>query len=790
MIINYLKITLRYLWRYKLYSFINIFGLAVGLTCALLIMLWVQDELSFDQFHSNSDNIYRIEQDQVYDGDKYHVNVTPWPCVPSWKADVPEVIDATRAGFVGGRSFRFGDKTFVENNVIAVDPSFFTIFDFELVRGDANSVMNDPFSVVIDEPTALKYFGDDDPIGQVLTVDAQYDLTISGVIEKAPRNSSFAPQILVSIDFAKDLGEYNEGWGNNSIRSYALLIDNADLSEVNRKLTEVVNNHRDEESLTTYMVNRLTRVHLHGYFGFTSNGQAVTRLYIFSIIAGFVLLIASINFMNLSTARSANRAREIGIRKVVGAYRRNLIFQFLGESLLLTLFAVILSLGLIFYLLPIFNSISGKMLSTSVLLEPNFILGLIIITLLTGLFSGSYPAFFLSAYRPVNVLKGNTTRGSNQNLRKALVILQFTLSITLIIATIVIHEQLNYSKSKDLGFDKENVIAVNINGDKKNKYEALRQELLQYPQILSMTASSHSPINIGSNSGGADWEGKDPDQSLIVSMSAVNFDYTETLKIPIIEGRSFSREYGSDQTNDDGGGAFIINREMAKMIGKESVVNETLRFIGVEGPIIGVMEDFHFKSMRQKIEPLAIVIAPEWFNTALIRLNPQDEDQALSIVEEVWGQVYPGLPFEYEFLDQGFDMIYRGDNTIEKLVRYLASIAIIIAYLGLFGLASFSAEQRKKEIGIRKVLGASMTHLVSLLTLQFAKWVLVACAIAFPLAYYGLTRYLQSFAYRVDLGAGPFLIAGAVAILITMFTVSYQAAKASLANPIESLKYE
>ena len=787
---NYLKITFRYLWRYKVYSFINIFGLAVGLACALFIMLWVQDELSYDQFHSNSENIYRIEQDQVYDGAKYHVNVTPWPCVPSWKADIPEVIDATRAGFVGGRSFRYGDKSFVENNMIAVDPSFFTIFDFELLRGDVNSVMNDPFSIVIDEPTAIKYFGDEDPIGKVLIVDTQFNLTVSGVIEKAPRNSSFAPKILVSIEFAKDLGEYNEGWGNNNIRSYALLTENADINEVNRKLTDVVNNHRDEESQTTYMANLLTRVHLHGYFGFDNNGQAVTRLYIFSIIAGFVLLIAAINFMNLSTARSANRAREIGIRKVVGAHRKDLIFQFLGESLLLTLFAVLLALVMIFLLLPIFNSISGKMLSTSVLLQPNFILGLVCITLLTGLFSGSYPAFFLSAYRPVNVLKGNTTRGNNQILRKALVILQFTLSVALIIATIVIHQQLNFSKSKDLGFDKENVIAVNINGDKKLKYEALRQELLQYPQILGITASSHRPTNIGSNSGGADWEGKDPDQSLIVSMSSVNYDYTETLKIPIIEGRSFSREYGSDLASGDGGGAFLINQEMAKMIGKESIVNETLRFLGIEGPIVGIMEDFHFKSMRQKIEPLAMIIAPEWFNTGLIRLNPGDEDQALSIIEEVWDQVYPGLPFEYEFLDQGFDMLYRADNTIEKLVRYLAIIAIIIAYLGLFGLASFSAEQRKKEIGIRKVLGASMAHLISLLTLQFAKWVLVACAIAFPLAYYGLSKYLQSFAYRVELGAGPFLIAGALAIVITLLTVSYQAAKASLANPVNALKYD
>jgi len=752
-------------------------------------MLWVQDEMSYDQFHSNSKKLYRIEQDQVYDGEKYHVNVTPWPCVPAWKEEIPEVIDVTRAGFVGGRSFRYGDNAFVEDNVVAVDPSYFTMFDFELLRGNRESVLLDPFSVVLDEVTATKYFGDKDPIGEVLIVDTQYNLTVSGVLKKAPRNSSFAPAMLVSIDFAKDLGDYNEGWGNNSIRSYALLSESANLEDVNRKLTEVVNNHRDEETQTKYMANLLTRIHLHGYFGFGNSSEAVTRLYMFSIIAGFVLLIACINFMNLATARSANRAREIGIRKVVGAHRKDIILQFLGESLLLTLFAVMLSLGMIILLLPVFNSISGKMLSSSVMLQSDFILGLVATTMITGLFAGSYPAFFLSAYRPVKVLKGNTSQGKSHTLRKVLVILQFTLSITLIIATMIINQQLNYSKTKDLGFDKENVIALSINGDKKDKYEALRQELLQYPQIQGITASSHRPSNIGSNSGGADWDGKDPEQSLIVSMSSVDFDYTETMKIPVAEGRSFSREYGSDLARE-GGGAFLINEELAKIIGKESILDQTLRFIGVEGPIIGVMQDFHFKSMRQRIEPLAIVIAPEYFSQVLIRLNPEDVTGAVAIVNKVWDQVYPGIPFEHIFLDQDFEMLYRADNAIEQLVKYLAIVAIIIAYLGLFSLASFSAEQRRKEIGIRKVLGASMANLMGLLTLQFAKWVLIACAIAFPLAYFSLSRYLQNIAYRVELGVGPFLIAGMLAIIITLLTVSYQAAKASMANPVDSLKYE
>ncbi|NQV14987.1 ABC transporter permease [bacterium] len=790
MIKNYLKITLRNLWRFKGYSFINIFGLAIGLTCCLLIMLWVQDELSFDQFHKNSDVLYRVEQDQYYGGESYHVNVTPWPCVPSWKEEIPEVVEATRYGYCGGRSFRYGDHSFTEYGVMAVDPDFFSMFDFKLLKGNKNSLMLDPFSVVINEAIATKYFGETNPIGQVLSVDEQYNLTVTGVLETVPQNSSYQPEILVSMDFAKDLGNYQEEWGNNSIQSFLLLHENSDLLEVNRKLTEVVNNHRDEVSETKFMVGSLERIHLYAYFGFSNSGQAVTNIYIFSIIAGFVLLIACINFMNLSTARSASRAREIGIRKVVGAYRSNLIAQFLGESLLLTFIAVLISLGFVYLLLPTFNTISGKILTESILLKPDFLFGLLIITLFTGLIAGSYPALFLSGYRPVKVLKGNMSHGKSQSLRKILVIFQFSLSIGLTIATAVLHQQLSYSRTRALGFDEENVISVGINGDKKNSYEAFRQELLQIPEVLGVTASSHRPTNIGSNSGGIEWEGKDPDHTLIVSMSSVDFDYAETMKIPMAEGRTFSRDFLSDKPSDDGGGAFMINEELAKIIDKDEIVGQLLEFGGIEGPIVGVMKDFHFKSIHQQIEPLAIFIAPQWYNNVLIRLIPGDSAPALATVTEVWNRVFQGAPFEHRFLDQDLEMMYRADVAMGKLVKYFAFLAVIIACLGLFGLASFTTEQRKKEIGIRKVLGASTAHLIYLLTSQFMKWVMISCAVAFPLAYWGLTQYLHSYAYRIELGAGTFIIAGFLAMVIALITVSYQAARASLANPVDSIKYE
>jgi len=788
MIRNYFKIAFRNIWRHKGYSFINIFGLAIGLACCLLILLWVQDELGYDTFHAQANNLYRVEQDQDYSGRLYHVNVTPWPCIPAWKEEIPEVVDATRYGWCGGRSFRFGEKSFMENEVQAVDPAFFTMFDYPLIKGNRNTILDDPHSVVINEETAEKYFGEANPIGQVLTVDNQFQLTVTGVLGKASRSSILDPVILISIEFAKDLDSYNEGWGNNSIISFVLLQENTESSLINGKLTAVVNNHRSENSHTKFSVRPITDVHLRGYFGFSDSGQTIVYIYIFSIIAGFVLLIACINFMNLATARSANRAREIGIRKVVGAQRKNLIYQFIGESLILSFLAAVVALLFVNLLLPAFNDIASKEIDVSALLQGNFIMGLLIITLITGIIAGSYPALFLSAFRPVKVLKGQLTTGRSYTLRKVLVIFQFTLSILLTVGTLVIYQQLNFMRSKDLGFNQEHVIAVGIRGDIGKSYESLKAELSQVPQVLGVSASSHRPTNIGSNSGGVDWDGKDPELELVVGMSSVDFDYIETMGITMVEGRAFSKEFLTDLATNDNI-AFIINETLARIIDKESIINENLQFLGDEGPIIGVMKDFHFRSVHNEIEPLAIFVYPEWFSTMLIRLAP-GHSTSLAAVEKTWNRVLPNAPLDYRFLDEDLEWMYRIEIGMSKLVKYFSILAIIIACLGLFGLASFTAEQRTKEIGIRKVLGASAANLVMLLSNQFTKWVLIANVIAFPIAYLILSKYLENYAYRIDLGVGPFLLAGVLALVIALITVSLQAVKAALANPVDALKYE
>ncbi len=789
MLTNYLKITFRNIWRQKGYSFINIFGLAIGLACCLLILLWVQDELSIDRFHTNADHLYRVEQDQSYGGQPYHVNVTPWPCIPVWNEEIPEIIEATRYGWCGGQPYSYDGKTFIEDDVQVIDPAFFTMFDFPLQSGDPATVLSDPYSVILNTDTAEKYFGDEDPMGKVITVDNQHQLTVTGVLEKTPHNSIIQPVILVSMEFARTLGSYNEGWGSNSIRSYILLDDHANLSDVNRKLTDVVNNNREEESPTVYMAAPLVDVYLHSYFGFSDSGQAIVYVYIFSIIAAFILLIACINFMNLSTARSASRAREIGIRKVVGAQRSGLIYQFLGESAILSLLSAIIALIFVYLLLPVFNEISGKEIVVSALLSRDFIIGLLVITLITGLVAGSYPAIFLSAFRPVKVLKGNLSTGRSQLLRKILVIFQFSLSIILTITTMIIYQQLNYMRSKDLGFDQEQVISVGIRGDIGKSYPALKTELAKLPQVLGVTASSHRPTNIGSNSGGADWDGKDPELKLVVSTNSVDFDFIETMKIKMASGRAFSREFPTDQA-DSNHIAFIINETMGRIMGKESVVGENLRFVGGEGPIIGVMKDFHFQAVRDEIEPLAIFIAPEWFGCMLVRLAPGDLPSSLTAVEEAWRRVLPDYPMDYRFLEEDLEWMYRIETGMSQLLKYFSILAIIIACLGLLGLASFTAEQRTREIGIRKVLGASVSDLVLLLSGQFTKWVLLANLIAFPAAYLLLNKYLENYAYRIDLGILPFILAGFMALLIAWITVSFQAVKAALANPVEALKYE
>ena len=796
---SYLKIALRNLQSHKGHSFINIIGLAIGMACCILILLWVQDELSSDRFHEKTKHLYRVEQDYNYSGELYHVNVTPHPMAPALKEEIPEIVDATRYVWTDGVLLRYGEKTFFEDGVRVVDPSFLQMFTFQLIKGDKNIALKEPFSLVISEEMAEKYFGDEEPIGKTILVNNQYDFTVTGVMKNMPDNSYLKFDLLMPYDYLLKTGRTNPSWSGNSILTFVQLHEHAAISEVNEKISVVHHKHsaatiQDAEELKRFSesprvecsVMSYTQIRLHAYFGYGRPMGDIQYVYIFSIIAIFVLLIACINFMNLATARSANRAQEIGMRKVVGASRHSIIRQFLGESILLTLIALVFAIMIVSLLLPTFNKISGKALSSNVLGNWQILVGMFVISLVTGIIAGSYPAIFLSAFKPAKVLKGALKSGTKSSaLRRMLVVVQFSLSIFLIIGTGIVYNQVQFMRSKKLGYDKEHLLYIPMRGEISNYYAALKNKLKNNSRILGVTASFDNPSNLGSNSSGADWDGKDPQQELTIGFNFVDFDFIETMKIELAEGRSFSREFATDTTE-----AFLVNEQVVKLMGEESAVGKRFTFMGRQGKIVGVMKNFHYQSIREIIEPMAMMIAPRNTSVILIRISPQDIAGAMDFIEATWKKVIPNYPFEYTFLDEDFDDMYHAEQRMEALLKYFSIFAIFIACLGLFGLASFTAEQRRKELGIRKVLGASVPEIMMLLSKEFTRWVLVANLIAWPMAYIIMNRWLQSFAYRTNVEIGTYFLAMTIAFAVAMMTVSYHSIKAALANPVESLRYE
>ena len=787
MLKNYLKIALRNIRKHPGYSVINIAGLAIGLACCLFILIWVLDELSYDKFHENAPYLYRVEENQYYSGRVYHVTVTPYPLAPALKADFPEIIEATQYVGVGGQLIRYGEKAFFETGIRAVAPAFFRMFTFPFVKGDSVTALDDPFSLVISEDIAEKYFGEEDPIGKAFSINNRYDMKVTGVMKNVPDNSYLQFDMVLPYALLEKVGAVSNSMGSNSIATFVQLQKGASLQQVNDKIRGFIKKHVPD-SVTELELALYSRIHLHQYFGYGRDMGQIKYVYMFSVIALFVLLIACINFMNLSTARSANRAKEVGVRKVAGALKSHIIRQFYGESVIYAFIALAFAVIIVVLLMSPFNNLSGKELSLGILGSGMILAGFIGVTLFTGLVAGSYPALFLSSFQPVKVIKGSLKSGAGSSLfRRILVVIQFALSIFLIIGTVVVYNQLQYMKNRDVGFDREHLVYIPMRGQTGRFYTALKDALVRDSRILGVTGSSHLPSHIGSNSGGADWDGKDPDQVVLIGMSSVDYDYLETTRIELTEGRSFSKEYGTDQTE-----AFVVNEEVAQLMGKESVVGERFSFAGRDGRIIGVMKNFHYESFRNKIEPLAIYMRPaaEGFYYTLIRIPPENISASLDFVRETWQKVVPDFPFEYRFLIDDFEYYYRSEERMGGLLKYFSILAVFIACLGLFGLASFTAEQRTKEIGIRKVLGASAPQITLLLCREFFVLVLLANIISWPVAYFVMRNWLQDFAYRTSLGVFTFVLAMVLALVIALLTVSFQAVKAAVANPVDALKYE
>lgn len=784
---NYLKTALRNFWRQKTYSSINMVGLSVGLACSFLIFLWVKHELSYDQFHEHGAQIHRVMRNYSSNNKIYTWSATPMPLAKVLEEEYPEVTHAILTTWTQKKLLSKADKVFRENGIYA-SPAFFEVFTFPIIQGSSQTALSEPNAIAISEGLARKYFGTDwaskSIIGQSLTLNHRKDYTVQAVFKDVPSNSSLGFKfVLPMADYLADK-KWLEHWGNNSLRMYVKLQEGVVLADFNAKVEKVILKYHKSARATVFLQPFLD-MHLYSEF---KNGKLVgggiEYVRLFTVVALFILLIACINFMNLATARSTQRAREVGVRKAVGASKLRLAGQFMGESMLMTVFAAILALGLVELLLPQFNEMTRKSLVAD-WLDINTLPVFLGIALLTGLLAGSYPAFYLSGFNPVTILRGAFKAGAGAGfLRQGLVTFQFALTILLIIGTLTVYEQMTYIRGKNLGLDRENLITMTLEGPIKKQYDVFKQELLRLPGIQMVTASNQNPLSVGNSTSDPKWQGKDPEAELLFHIINSNFDFVETMKMNVIQGRSFDKAFASDTSS------YVINAEMARVMDMDNPVGTTLKFWGDEGQIIGVVDDFHFSSLYSSFEPLIIRLDPPETWRLYVRTGEGQTDAALASLETVFKKFNANYPFEYRFMDEDFERMYRKEKLMGSLALSFAILAIFISCLGLFGLASFTAEQRTKEIGVRKVLGASVSNLILLLSKEFLRLVAVAFVFAAPMAYYLMSGWLDDFAYRINLGGGVFVFAGLLAFVIAWATVSYQAFKVASANPITSLRYE
>ena len=777
MLKNYLKIALRNFIRNRSLSLLNITGLAIGMAASILILLWVIDEWSVDMFHENLDELYRVYEKQDYAGrDPLLVYNTPGPLAPALAENFPEFKNTARFSPVWSQLvFRKHDKLFHETEGYFADPQTLDMFTFEFISGRPENALTTPDAILLTREMAEKYFGDTDPLGKAITINNEYEFTVTGVLDK-PLNSHFRYDFIITFEtnIGRFRGTTGESWNSNSFFTYVQIDPATDHKETESKVTDFIRDHQEQTGL---YLEPLKRSHL---FNIWDSG-AIHNIRIFTIVALLILLIACVNFMNLSTARSARRSREVGLRKVAGGTRSQIAAQFLGESVLFSLFALMISLVLVEILVPGFNQLTGKELSINIL-SPSIFTGLLIIAVFTGIISGSYPALFLSSFKPVNVLKGNQASGS-KSFRRALVVFQFALSVSLIISTLTIGRQMNYIRDKHLGFQKEDIVTLHTSANTAGNMSLLMRELETVPGVRMISASNNYPSRIGNSTYGIDWEGKDPDDRVLFNFLHTDFGFIETFGMKMHSGRSFSRELSSDST------AYIINEEAARFIGGE-VIGKPFNMWGTDGEIIGVVKDFHFQSLRQKIAPLVIRINPTLAHLVHVHLYPGNILPTMAGIEEVWKRVCPDEPVHYQFFDQQFDSVYRAEQRVSRLFIWFSALALAISCLGLFGLASYMAEQKTREIGVRKVFGADVAHILILMVKEFFKWVLVAILIGMPVAWYFMESWLDNFAYRAGQGFYPYFLASVAAMGIMLLTVSYQALRAALSNPAISLRHE
>ena len=788
MALNKLKQSFRILLKEKRITLINIAGLSISLACALFMLLWVQHELSYDRFHEDYERLYRVEEDQYYsNAEPYHVNVTPHVSGPVWKEEVPEIEEQCRLAFMSGHLLSQGDVKFFEDGILSVDSSFFSMFTFQLKYGNFDGVLREPNTMVITEEISKKYFGENNPVGKSILVNQENPFTISAVIFDPPDNSILGFKVLFPWNYIEGQDRYSDSWGNNSILTIVKLQEGSVDTIVNRKITDVTNIYKEDNTID-FSVASFSGIHLHSYFGFGKSPGAILYVYIFSAIALFVLIIACINFMNLSTARSSIRAKEIGLRKVNGASRAQLVRQHLSESFLQTLISIILAFLLVFLLLNQFNTLAGKDVHPSTLVSIQFLGGILVVLIITTLMAGIYPALYLSALKPIAAIREQTNQKKGSGLlRKILVVFQFSLAVLLITGAIVASKQLSYMQNAELGFDKSNLVHIQLRGSLNQQYEKIRNEFMQSPDILYATASMQAPYRIGSNSSGIRWDGKDPEQDVLVSFTGVHYDFIKTMDITLTGGRDFSDEYPADILTDTACN-FIINQALANIMDKEEIVGMPLTFMGLSGQVVGLMEDYHFQPLGSEIAPMAIAPLPSSsLQHMVVRLSPDNPKGGLDFMEEKWGDLLPQYPFEYTYVDDAINNMYRAEERMAALFRVFTIVAIIIACLGLFALASFTAQRRTKEIGIRKTLGAMEPQIAGMMIRDFSLYILISLLIALPSIWFIARWWLKEFSYRIELSSGIFILTALITIFVAVLTVLYHAIRISRTDPVKAL---
>lgn len=799
MLKNYLTVAVRNISRHKTFSLINVLGLAIGMACCILIAVYILTELSYDKYHEKANRICRLEAVLTLGTQPNLVASTNMPPTLAMREDYPEVVNSCRFVPYRGRTLvEYEDKKYYEERIYYGEETVFEIFTYPMILGDPSTALTLANSAVITEDIARKYFSGEDPIGKTLKLNNSRECTVTGVIENVPSNSHFKFSMLLSLQtMREERAQFVEAWaGPFGSYGYVLLAEGADYRELNEKLPDMVDKYMGESLKNAgvdveYFLTPITDIHLHSNKRHEAGVNSdIKYVYIFAVVAVFILLMACVNFMNLATARSSTRAREIGMRKVLGASRGQVIRQFFGESMMYSVVSLVIAMGLVHLTLPVFSSLADRELAIDYAGTPWLIPALIGLALLVGLIAGSYPALVLSRFQPIRVLRaGGPTTTSRSNFRNVLVVAQFAISITLIIGTSVVTGQLNYMRNKDLGFDKDNVVVIPLmDRSLVQSVNSIMAELRSYEGVISVATSSH---NMGGHTSGGSFlpEGFTEAQAQMMNWMNVDENYLPAMKMEIAAGRNFSRSFATDSAS-----AVIVNEAAVRAIGWEDPLGKTIGFPGDDSgtkmTIVGVVKDFHYVSPQMAVEPLLIGNDTARLRSVIVRISPDNMPATLAWLENKWKDFDPDRPFEYSFMDEAYNEQYRTEEKLLGIFVNFTLFAVFVACLGLFGLASFSAERRTKEIGIRKVLGSSAWKIVLLLSRDFAKWVLIANIIAWPLAWYLSNKWLEDFAYKVSVGPSLFVTAGLLALAIALFTVSFQAFKAASSNPVESLRYE